>query len=208
MPDRALDSRTETSADDATRAVAIGLGVTTRRDSGLTVLILGLFSAAWSSWTPEASGALAVALRITSVAAVVVAIVGGLRAVAAPSSGGVLGDSPTSRRYGRLVGVEVSVGGAGTVVLVAVGAAAFVPVWICAVVGVHFFPLAAVLRAPLMRWLGAATTTVAIAGLIVGVATGVAPSTVTGTGVGALLLGYSILVLVGADHRLAPRVTN
>jgi hypothetical protein len=66
-----------------------------------------------------------------------------------------------------VVGVEFAVGGAG--VLGAVGAAAFVPVWICAVVGVHFLPLATVLRARLTRWLGVAVTTVSVAGLLVGV---------------------------------------
>jgi hypothetical protein len=76
----------------------------------------------------------------------------------------------------------------------------FVPVWICAVVGVHFFPLASVLRAPLTRWLGIAVTTVSMTGLLVGVFSAIVPSTVTGPGAGVALLGYSILMLVGSGH--------
>lgn len=90
-----------------------------------------------------------------------------------------------------------AVGGVGAAALSAAGAARFVPVWICAVVGLHFFPLASVLHAPLTRWLGVAVTTVAAAGLLAGVFSDVAPSTVTGTGAGVSLLGYSIVVLVG-----------
>ena len=173
-------------------------GVATRRDSGLTELILGLFAAGWFSWTPEASGALAVTLEIGGALAIVVAVFGGVRAIRARQTGGVLNEPVAARRYGMLVAVEFTVGGAGAVGLSAAGAAAFVPVWICAVVGLHFFPLASVLRAPLTRWLGVAVTTVAAAGLLVGVFSDAAPSTVTGTGAGVALSSYAILMLVGS----------
>jgi hypothetical protein len=208
MFDRAAGSTTKVPCDDdVTSAVQRAPSVATRRDSGLTALILGFFAAGWFSWTPKASGALAVALQIGSAAAVIVAVFGGVRAIRAWPSGGVLNDPTAARRYGLLVGVEFAVGGVGAGVLVAVGAAAFVPVWICAVVGVHFFPLASVLRAPLTRWLGIAVTTVSLTGLLVGVFSAIVPSTVTGPGAGVALLGYSILMLVGSGHGDALRVT-
>ena len=179
----------------------------TRRDGGLTALILGFFAAGWFSWTPEAAGALAVAVQIGSAAAVIIAVVGGVRAIRDWSSGGILNDPMAARRYTLLVGVEFAAGVAGAGVLAAVGAAAFVPVWICAVVGLHFFPLASVLSAPLTRGLGVAVTTVSIAGLLVGVLTDIAPSTVTGTGAGVSLLGYSLLMLVGSRYGGVRRVT-
>ena len=179
----------------------------TRRDGGLTALILGFFAAGWFSWTPEAAGALAVAVQIGSAAAVIIAVVGGVRAIRDWSSGGILNDPMAARRYALLVGVEFAAGVAGAGVLAAVGAAAFVPVWICAVVGLHFFPLASVLSAPLTRGLGVAVTTVSIAGLLVGVLTDIAPSTVTGTGAGVSLLGYSLLMLVGSRYGGVRRVT-
>jgi hypothetical protein len=175
-------------------------GVATRRDTGLTALILGCFAAGWFSWTPEASGALAVALQIGGAAAIIAAVIGGVTAIRAWPSGGVLNDPTAARRYGLLVGVEFAVGVGGAGAVVAVGAAAFVPVWICAIVGLHFFPLASVLRAPVTRWLGVAVTTVSIAALFVGVFSDISPSTVTGTGAGISLLGYSIVLLAGSGH--------
>jgi hypothetical protein len=208
MFDRAAGSTRKVPCDDdVTSAVHSPPSVATRRDSGLTGLILGFFAAGWFSWTPEASGPWAVALQIGSAVAVIVAIFGGVLAIRAWPSGGVLNDPTAARRYGLLVGVEFAVGGVGAGALGAAGAAAFVPVWICAVVGMHFFPLASVLSAPLTRGLGVAVTTVSIAGLLVGVFTDIAPSTVTGTGAGISLLGYSILMLVGSGHRDARRVT-
>ena len=68
--------------------------------------------------------------------------------------------------------------------------------WICAVVGLHFFPLAVVLHAPSTRWLGVAVTSVAAAGLLTGLFSNVAPSTVTCTGGGVALLSYSVLILM------------
>jgi hypothetical protein len=143
---------------------------------------------------------LVVALEIGGAVAVVVAVSGGVRAIRGKRTGGALDEPATARRYGIVVGVEFAVGGVGAGVLSAAGGARFVPVWICAVVGLHFFPLASVLRAPLCRGLGMAVLSVAAAALLVGVFSDVPPSTVTGTGAGAALLGYSILMLVG-PHR-------
>lgn len=208
MFDRAAGSTTKVPCDDDVTSTVQGApSVATRRDSGLTALILGFFAAGWFSWTPEASGALAVALQIGSAVAVIVAVIGGARAIRDWPSGGVLNDPTAARRYGLLVGVEFAVGGAGAGALVAVGAAEFVPVWICAVVGMHFFPLASVLHAPLTRGLGVAVTTVSIAGLLVGVFTDIAPSTVTGTGAGISLLAYSIVMLAGSGRVDARRLT-
>jgi hypothetical protein len=66
------------------------------------------------------------------------------------------------------------------------------------VVGLHFFPLAPVLRDPGLRPLGAAMTAVAAAGLVTALASAVAASTVVGIGAGALLLGYASLALARA----------
>ena len=48
--------------------------------------------------------------------------------------------------------------------------------WVCAVVGLHFFPLAPVLGDPALRWLGTAVTAVAVAALLAGLFTGAPPS--------------------------------
>ena len=81
--------------------------------------------------------------------------------------------------------------------------------WICAVVGVHFFPLAPVLRDRGLHPLGAAMCVVAAIGLVTGLASDVAPSTVVGIGIGIgiglLLLGYAVLGLSRAAQRAPVR---
>jgi hypothetical protein len=93
------------------------------------------------------------------------------------------------------VAVEGAAAGLGAAALSATGAGAYVPVWVCAVVGLHFVALAPVFGAPPLRWLGIAITAVAPAGLLVGLFTAVAPTNVTGAGTGLVLLGFAALML-------------
>ncbi len=185
----------KTAATTHTGHTVADPGAGARNDSGLTALVLGFFAAGWFSWTPEASGAWATAVKIGSIASIVVAVFGGIRASRGQRNGAVLGDPATAQRYGLVVAVTFALALVGVGVLGVVEQATFRPVWVCAVVGLHFFPLAQVLRAPLTRWLGVAVTAVALAALAVGVFSTVSPSTVTGTGTGVALLAYSILLL-------------
>jgi hypothetical protein len=74
----------------------------------------------------------------------------------------------------------------------------FIPVWVCAVVGVHFFALARLLEDPLLVPLGALVTAVAVVALVAGLATGVAPSTVTG-------VGFALAALAGTRAEETPQ---
>jgi hypothetical protein len=69
--------------------------------------------------------------------------------------------------------------------------------WPCAVVGVHFFPLASLLEDRLLVALGVSLTTVALVALVAGLVTDVAPSTVTGIGAGTLLTVFGLAALAG-----------
>ena len=122
---------------------------------------------------------------------------GAIRAFHRPSGEGALHDRAAGRRYGILVGIEFALIGLGAGVLGATGHDAYIPVWTCAVVGLHFFPLARVLGDPPLRWLGAAVTAVAVAALLAGAFTGVPPVSVTGVGAGVALLAYATLALAG-----------
>ena len=86
-------------------------------------------------------------------------------------------------------------------VLAVAGQGDFIPVWVCAVVGVHFFALASLLEDRLLVPLGASATTVALVALVAGLTTGVAPITVTGVGAGALLTGFAVAALAGGQRR-------
>jgi hypothetical protein len=88
------------------------------------------------------------------------------------------------------------------------GLADFIPVWVCAVVGVHFFALASLLRDRLLVPLGTSVTAVALVALVAGLASGVAPSTVTGVGAGALLTGFALAALAGGRAEEAPQLSS
>jgi hypothetical protein len=177
-----------------------------RRDRGMTALIEGFFGFVWFGWgQANASAGLRVALAVGGVAAALVALAGGVQAFRSPASTGVLHDRQARRRYGVAVGVEFSLAGVGAAVLAVAGQGDFIPVWVCAVVGVHFFALARLLADPLLVPLGASVTVVALVALVAGLATGVAPSTVTGVGAGTLLTGFALAALAGARAEETPQ---
>ena len=97
----------------------------------------------------------------------------------------------------------LAVAGVGAAVLAVAGQSDFIPVWVCAVVGVHFFPLASLLEDPLLVPLGASVATVALVALVAEPA-GVAPSTVTGIGAGTLLTGFALAALAGVHTEEMP----
>jgi hypothetical protein len=184
----------------------ITLGVRSRRDGAVIAAILGLFAVGWFGWgLADASGALKPILAVGMSTAVAMTVLATIRATRSPRSDGAMHDPTVRRRYGIIVGVEFALAFVGVVVLSATGAPAYGPVWICAVVGIHFFPLAAVFRDPTLRWLGAAVTAVAAAALLTGAFTEVAPGSVTGPGAGSVLIAFATLVLMSPSR---PRVAE
>lgn len=166
------------------------------RDSAVTALILGFFSAAWFSWgQADASDAMSTAMTVGSSVALVVAVLGAFRLCSGPRIASALHDPVVGRRYLIVVCIEFALAGLGAVALGAIGVPAYIPVWICAVVGVHFFALAGVFEASALRWLGAAVTAVAAVALLLGALTTLTPGSLTGAGAGVALLAYAILVL-------------
>jgi hypothetical protein len=130
-------------------------------------------------------------LAAGGVLAVLVAVAGGVQAFRSPVSDSSLHDRRAWRRYGLIVGVEFA--------LAAAGQSDYIPVWVCAVVGVHLFPLASLLRDRLLVALGVLLAGVALAALVAGVADWVPPSTVTGLGAGVLLTLFAATALTGVD---------
>jgi hypothetical protein len=171
-----------------------------RRDHGITALIEGFFGFVWFGWgQADATSALLQALLAAgSALSLVVAALGGVIAFRSPAGTGALHERPARRSYGILVGVEFALAGVGAAALGALGQSAYIPVWVCAVVGTHFFPLSAVLGDRLLPWLGALVTAVAVVALGAGPFTGVAPSTVAGLGAGVLLVAFATLALAAA----------
>ena len=137
-------------------------------------------------------------LNLGSALALLVAVAGAMIAFRLRASAAALRDRAAARRYGIIVGVEFGLAGIGAGILGAVGQADLIPVLVCAIVGLHFFPLAPVLRDRLLVPLGALLCLVAATALVVALATDIAASTVTGVGAGGLLLASAALALTHA----------
>jgi len=98
-----------------------------RRDRGMTALILGFFGFVWFGWgQADASAGLRVALAVSGVLALLVSVAGGVQAFRSPASDSTLHDRRAWRRYGLIVGVEFALAGAGAAALAA-GLAGWVP---------------------------------------------------------------------------------
>ncbi|MFG1870405.1 hypothetical protein [Micromonospora arborensis] len=167
-----------------------------RRQAGLTALYLGIFAMVWFS-VPAAEQPLRALLVAGSIIAVLTAVVGGvlsarLRGAATPR------DRAADRPYLLIVIAEFAAAGLGAALMAAAGWSEYVPVLVCLVVGLHFFPLAPLLRDPLLRPLGVAMCLVAAAAFVTGLASGVSAGLVVGTGAGVLLLAYAVQALVRA----------
>ena len=177
-------------------------GEQSRRDRGLTTLIEGLFGFMWFGWgQADPPAGLRIVLGAAAVVALLVAVTGAVQAVRSPASSGAMHDRQVRRRYSVVVGAEFAGAAAGAAVLSLLGQAEFVPVWICGVVGLHFFFLAPVLNDAYLVPLGALLLVVAVGALIAGLATDIAASTVTGIGAGSLLTLFAGLALSGAGAR-------
>ncbi|MGC4808442.1 hypothetical protein [Micromonospora sp. DT233] len=173
-----------------------------RRQAGLAAGYLGVFAALWFS-VPATGQPLRALLVAGSLAALATAVAGGVVAARARPEAGAGVDRAGQRRYLLIVLTEFAVAGLGAAALAALGHSAYAPVLVGGVVGAHFFPLAPLLRDPRLPLLGVATCLVALAGLVVGLASAVAPGLVVGVGLGLLLWAYGVWALVTAPRSKA-----
>ena len=167
------------------------------RDRGVTVVVEGFFAFVWFGWGLAAAPFwLAVVLIAGGAASLVLGVAGAVLADRSPGPLPAISDPAVRRRYGITVGLEFGLIGAGAAILGVTGNYLWVPVLVCFGVGVHFFPLATVLDNPTLRPLGGLLIAVSAAALITGLATAVAPSTVTGPGAGLSLFGFGLATLL------------
>lgn len=177
-----------------------------RRDGGITALVEGFFAAAWFGWGHAAPPAwLDPWLTVGSIVALLVAVAGAVVGFTSPASTAAINSRAAGRRYGIIVGIEFALAGLGAALLGVFGQPDYIPVWICAVVGVHFVPLAAVLRDRNLIPLAVLVTATAVIALLAGLTTDVAPSTITGVGAGLSLTVFGAIALVGAVRQPRPR---
>jgi hypothetical protein len=169
------------------------------RDSAMFALILGFFASSWFGWAQERPPpAWRSPLIVGAVLSLVVAVVGAVFAWRNWSGGSALSEPGAMRQYGIIVGMEFGIAAVGAAGIALWRRPEYLAAWICLVVGVHFWPLAPVLKSPSLIVLGALLTVVAVAAVLVSRRTGVAPSAITGVGAGVALLGFAIWGAVSA----------
>jgi hypothetical protein len=113
------------------------------RDRGVTVVVEGFFAFVRFGWGQAAPPSWLVApLAVGDGLAVLLTVAGVVLITRSAGPLRVMADPGVRRRYSIIVGLEFGLLGAGAAVLGATGQARWIPVWICAGVGVHFCLLA------------------------------------------------------------------
>ena len=164
----------------------------------------GFFAFVWFGWGQAAAPSwLVIPLAAGTAVGALLAVIGVVVAKRSPGPLPAMSDRAVRRRYSIIVGLEFGLLGAGAAGLGATGHSQWIPVWICLGVGVHFFPLASTLQNPTLRPLGVLLIAVAAAALVTGLASAVAPSTVTGPGAGLCLLAFGLATLLVDGPRQA-----
>ncbi|MFD4205299.1 hypothetical protein ACFWRG_04865 [Micromonospora tulbaghiae] len=167
-------------------------------NAAATAAIFGVFGMAWFGWAQEAPPkAWRPWLGIGSVLSLTAAVVGGIVTVRTWDEGSSV-DDRTGPIFGVIVLIEVLLCAAGAIWLQRTGRAPLVPAWVALIVGLHFFPLAPLLRYPALAIWAALVTLVAVVSVAVARRYDFTPSAVVGAGTGVTLLAGAATALVHA----------
>jgi len=120
------------------------------RDVPATAAIFGFFASVWLGWAQDRPPANWRPWLLTGSVTALLTMLAGALLTWMHWGATTAFDEDTSRSFGIVVGLEVLLAGAGAVVLSLRGRRDLVPVWIALVVGLHLFPVAALLGFPLI----------------------------------------------------------
>jgi hypothetical protein len=158
------------------------------RDAAATAVIFGFFASVWFGWAQEKPPPRWRGLLIAgSVASLVTMVAGALLTWRFWRDGSAF-DADTSRAFGIVVGVELVAAAAGAIVLTVRRRADLVAAWVALIVGLHLFPVAAIVGYGLLYLVAAAVTAVALIAVPVARSRSVPVSAVTGMTTGSVLL--------------------
>ena len=170
------------------------------RTRGLTAAIDGVCAAGWFAWArSDATASASLVTEVAAAAALLVAVTGLTFAAARYDPPSDLASAARRRRTIR-IGVAVAVPViAGVAVLAVIGASQWIPVWVCAGLGLFIVASAGVVETPFLTAIGVAVTASAVLAVIVGVETTLAPVIVAGLGAGTCLLVTAVGSLAAAS---------
>jgi hypothetical protein len=171
------------------------------RDAAASAVIFGFFGSAWFGWAQEhPPNAWRKWLIAGSLASLLTMVAGGLLTWRHWRDGTAF-DADTSRAFGIVVGVEFAAAGIGAASLAVRGRKELIPIWIALVVGLHLFPVALLLRYPLIHVVAALVTVVALSAMPLARSRSLPVSAVNGLGAGVVLLAAALLSLINAIVR-------
>ncbi|RLP93660.1 hypothetical protein EAD89_05620 [Micromonospora sp. BL4] len=166
------------------------------RDAAVTAFVFGFFASSWFGWAQEAPPKRWRPVLIAgSVLSLLTAAAGALLGWRHWSDGTVF-DDDTGRTFGIVVGIEFGVAALGVGLLALLRRRELSAPWVALVVGLHLFPVAALLDYPLIHVVAALVTVVAVAAVPVARARAVTVSAVVGLGTGVVLLAAGVSSLL------------
>ncbi|GLZ79947.1 hypothetical protein Afil01_47540 [Actinorhabdospora filicis] len=157
------------------------------RDAAMTAVIFGFVGMGWFGWAQEAPPKrMQKWLGIGSGIGIAIALAGGLIAWRNWDAGTAI-DAETGPRFGIIVGIEFGLAGLGAVLLIWRKLGAWIAPWIAFVVGVHFYPLAPLLKEPMLHVTATLVTLGSLLAAWIAWKRKLTPSYVTGVITGSLL---------------------
>ena len=168
------------------------------RDLAMTGVIFGFFASTWFGWAQEDPPRRWRKFLIAgSVVTVLTAVAGGLLARRHWGAGTVF-DDDTSRTFGIVVGIEFGAAALGAGLLALRGRQDLMSVWIAFVVGLHLFPVAAIIGYPVIYLVAVLVTAASLVAVPIARSRGITLSAVVGAAAGASLLAGAIFSVVAA----------
>lgn len=159
----------------------------------MTCAIFGFFASVWFGWAQEDPPmAWEMPLTIGAVIGIGFALVCGIFAYLNWHSGSILNNETVFRKYLIIVGIEFGVALLGALVLLLSGNSIYLSPWICLLVGVHLWPMAAVLQNSGLYVLSIALSVMALGSVPIASNLNITISAVTGAGAGTLLILFSV----------------
>ncbi|MEU5566860.1 MULTISPECIES: hypothetical protein [Micromonospora] len=168
------------------------------RDLAATAVIFGFFASSWFGWAQEAPprrwrGFLAAG----SITSILTAIAGGLLTWRHWNDGTAF-DEDTSRAFGIVVAIEFGAAALGSVLLAVRRRSDLISVWIAFVVGVHLFPVAALIGYPMIHVVAALITVASLVAIPIARARKLTVSAVVGAPTGLILLAGALFSVISA----------